>query len=93
MILPIPPPSAGVKPGDERSGIPFTPRLPKGGLLGYREPNFDETTFFAERWLSGRRHRIANPAYAYLCTEGSNPFLSATFPLSIRADLLCEYFF
>ena len=32
----------------------------------------------AERWLSGRKHRLAKPAYCLRGTQGSNPCLSAT---------------
>lgn len=35
-----------------------------------------------ERWLSGRKRRIANPLYSLFCTEGSNPFLSDFHPRS-----------
>ena len=35
-------------------------------------------SFDAERWQSGRMHRIRNPAYSFNCTEGSNPSFSAT---------------
>ena len=34
-----------------------------------------------DRWVSGLNQRIANPSYVNRRTEGSNPSLSATFPV------------
>ena len=47
-------------------------RLPRAARV-YTSP----PVHLAERWLSGRKHRLAKPAYGATCTAGSNPALSA----------------